>query len=86
MVPWSPQPERHRLHSSSYIWCPANHNLKDTDYTVAAIYGALVHHNLKDTDYTVAAIYGALLPQPERHRLHSSSYIWCPGHHNLKDQ
>ena len=42
MVPWSPQlqpqPE-HRLHSSSY---GALVTMKDTDYTVAAIYGALV--------------------------------------------
>ena len=43
MVPCSPQPERHRLHSSSYICCPAHHNLNDTDYTVAAIYGMVMH-------------------------------------------
>ena len=60
MVPWSPQPERHRLHSSSYIWCPGHHNLKDTDYTVQ-LYMVPWSPQPERTDYTVAAIYGALV-------------------------
>ena len=81
MVPCSPQPERHRLHSSSYIW-HGHHNLKDTDYTVAAIYG-MVMHNLKDTDYTVAAIYGMVMHSrnPQLTAFQKMVAVSCIRHH-----